>query len=150
MWKAIIFDQINPKMAYKLASILYFQVIFLKSTDFSHGLTILWLVHLSSDHYQWQKSSSGLPRLVNAYDKKGTAPIVFLSTSHLSKIEAPNTNISFSLDILLLIAEGLEIREHPLSFFIINYAASQIISYLPHKTGIGFWLLLQLLNTHTI
>jgi hypothetical protein len=44
---------------------------------FSHGLTALWLVHLSSDHYQWQKSSRGLPRLVNAYDKKGTSPIVF-------------------------------------------------------------------------
>jgi transcriptional regulator with XRE-family HTH domain len=32
-----------------------------------------------------------------------------ISASHLSKIEAPNIQISFSFDMLLLIAEGLEV-----------------------------------------
>jgi transcriptional regulator with XRE-family HTH domain len=38
-----------------------------------------------------------------------------ISTSHLSKIEAPNTTTSFSLDVLLVIADGLDI--HVAAFF---------------------------------
>ncbi|WP_054261520.1 helix-turn-helix domain-containing protein [Propionispora sp. 2/2-37] len=32
-----------------------------------------------------------------------------VSVSHISKIEAPQANTSFSLDMLILIAEGLEV-----------------------------------------
>jgi transcriptional regulator with XRE-family HTH domain len=49
-------------------------------------------------------------RNLRGLSQESLAAKIDISTSHLSKIEAPNTNISFSLDILLLIAEGLEIN----------------------------------------
>ncbi len=48
-------------------------------------------------------------RNLRGLSQEELAAKVDISTSHLSKIEAPNTNISFSLDMLLLIAEGLDV-----------------------------------------
>lgn len=48
-------------------------------------------------------------RNLRGFSQEELAARIDISTSHLSKIEAPNTNISFSLDMLLLIAEGLDI-----------------------------------------
>ena len=46
-------------------------------------------------------------RKLRGLSQEALADKIDISTSHLSKIEAPNTAIS--LDVLLLIAEGLEI-----------------------------------------
>jgi transcriptional regulator with XRE-family HTH domain len=48
-------------------------------------------------------------RKLRGLSQEALADKVDISASHLSKIEAPNTDISFSLDMLLLIAEGLEV-----------------------------------------
>lgn len=48
-------------------------------------------------------------RNLRGFSQEELAARIDISTSHLSKIEAPNTNISFSLDMLLLIAEGLDV-----------------------------------------
>ena len=48
-------------------------------------------------------------RNLRGFSQEELAARIDISTSHLSKIEAPNTNISFSLDMLLLIAECLDI-----------------------------------------
>jgi len=48
-------------------------------------------------------------RKLRGLSQEALADKIDVSASHLSKIEAPNTDISFSLDMLLLIAEGLEI-----------------------------------------
>lgn len=49
-------------------------------------------------------------RNLRGLSQEELAAKIDISASHLAKIEAPNTNISFSLDMLLLIAEGLEIN----------------------------------------
>ncbi|MDT8900100.1 helix-turn-helix domain-containing protein [Anaeroselena agilis] len=46
-------------------------------------------------------------RNLRGLSQEELAAKIDISTGHLAKIEAPNTNISFSLDVLLLIAEGL-------------------------------------------
>ena len=48
-------------------------------------------------------------RNLRGLSQEELAAKIDISTSHLAKIEAPNTNISFSLDMLLLIAEGLDV-----------------------------------------
>ncbi len=48
-------------------------------------------------------------RNLRGLSQEELAAKIEVSTSHLSKIEALNTNISFSLDMLLLIAEGLDV-----------------------------------------
>lgn len=48
-------------------------------------------------------------RNLRGLSQEELAAKVDISASHLSKIEAPNIQISFSFDMLLLIAEGLEI-----------------------------------------
>lgn len=54
-------------------------------------------------------------RNLRGLSQEELAAKVDISTSHLSKIEAPNTNTSFSLDILLVIADGLNV--HVAAFF---------------------------------
>ncbi|BBB91455.1 MAG TPA: helix-turn-helix transcriptional regulator [Methylomusa anaerophila] len=48
-------------------------------------------------------------RNLRGLSQEELAAKVDISASHLSKIEAPNIQISFSLDMLLLIAEGLDV-----------------------------------------
>jgi DNA-binding XRE family transcriptional regulator len=48
-------------------------------------------------------------RNLRGLSQEALAAKIDISTSHLSKIEAPNTDISFSLDMLCLIAEGLDV-----------------------------------------
>ncbi|HMM22400.1 MAG TPA: helix-turn-helix transcriptional regulator [Selenomonadales bacterium] len=48
-------------------------------------------------------------RNLRGLSQEELAAKVDISTSHLAKIEGPNTNTSFSLDILLVIADGLDI-----------------------------------------
>jgi transcriptional regulator with XRE-family HTH domain len=54
-------------------------------------------------------------RNLRGLSQEELAAKVDISTSHLSKIEAPNTTTSFSLDVLLVIADGLDI--HVAAFF---------------------------------
>ncbi|HEY3424429.1 MAG TPA: helix-turn-helix transcriptional regulator [Negativicutes bacterium] len=54
-------------------------------------------------------------RNLRGLSQEELAAKIDISASHLSKIEAPNINISFSFDMLLLIAEGLGV--HVSSFF---------------------------------
>lgn len=49
-------------------------------------------------------------RNLRGMSQEELASKIDISVSHLSKIEAPNINISFSFDMLLLIAEGLEVN----------------------------------------
>jgi transcriptional regulator with XRE-family HTH domain len=49
-------------------------------------------------------------RNLRGFSQEALAAKCDISASHLAKIEAPNTNISFSLDILLVIAEGLDVN----------------------------------------
>ncbi len=49
-------------------------------------------------------------RNLRGLSQEELAAKVDISASHLSKIEAPNINVSFSFDMLLLIAEGLNIQ----------------------------------------
>ncbi|TWH52016.1 helix-turn-helix domain-containing protein [Sporomusa sp. KB1] len=49
-------------------------------------------------------------RNLRGLSQEELAAKVDISTSHLSKIEAPNTATSFSLDVLLVIADGLDIH----------------------------------------
>lgn len=49
-------------------------------------------------------------RNLRGLSQEELAAKIDVSTSHLSKIEAPNINISFSFDMLLLIAEGLDVH----------------------------------------
>jgi len=49
-------------------------------------------------------------RNLRGMSQEELAAKIDISASHLSKIEAPNINISFSFDMLLLIAEGLEVH----------------------------------------
>ena len=48
-------------------------------------------------------------RNLRGLSQEELAAKIDVSASHLSKIEAPNIQISFSFDMLLLIAEGLEV-----------------------------------------
>jgi len=48
-------------------------------------------------------------RNLRGLSQEALAEKIEVSVSHISKIEAPQANTSFSLDMLLLIAEGLEI-----------------------------------------
>ena len=48
-------------------------------------------------------------RNLRGMSQEELAAKVDISTSHLAKIEAPNTNTSFSLDVLLVIADGLDV-----------------------------------------
>ncbi|HMM22399.1 MAG TPA: helix-turn-helix transcriptional regulator [Selenomonadales bacterium] len=48
-------------------------------------------------------------RNLRGLSQEELATKIDISTGHLAKIEAPNTNISFSLHVLLLIAEALDI-----------------------------------------
>jgi transcriptional regulator with XRE-family HTH domain len=48
-------------------------------------------------------------RNLRGLSQEELAAKIDISASHLSKIEAPNIQISFSFDMLLLIAEGLDI-----------------------------------------
>lgn len=48
-------------------------------------------------------------RNVRGLSQKELAEKIGVSVSHLSKIEAPKIKVSFSLDMLMLIAEGLEV-----------------------------------------
>ena len=54
-------------------------------------------------------------RNLRGLSQEELAAKIDISASHLSKIEAPNIQISFSFDMLLLIAEGLDI--HVAAFF---------------------------------
>ncbi len=49
-------------------------------------------------------------RKLRGLSQEELATKIDISTGHLAKIEAPNTNISFSLNVLLLIAEALDIE----------------------------------------
>lgn len=49
-------------------------------------------------------------RNLRGMSQEELAAKIDISASHLSKIEAPNINISFSFDMLLLIAEGLDVH----------------------------------------
>ena len=48
-------------------------------------------------------------RNLRGLTQEALAEKIEVSVSHISKIEAPQANTSFSLDMLLLIAEGLDI-----------------------------------------
>jgi transcriptional regulator with XRE-family HTH domain len=48
-------------------------------------------------------------RNLRGLSQEELAAKVDISTSHLAKIEAPNTTTSFSLDVLLVIADGLDV-----------------------------------------
>jgi transcriptional regulator with XRE-family HTH domain len=48
-------------------------------------------------------------RNLRGLSQEALAEKIEVSVSHISKIEAPQTNTSFSLDMLLLIAEGLDV-----------------------------------------
>lgn len=48
-------------------------------------------------------------RNLRGLSQEELAAKIDISASHLSKIEAPNIQISFSFDMLLLIAEGLDV-----------------------------------------
>jgi Predicted transcription factor, homolog of eukaryotic MBF1 len=49
-------------------------------------------------------------RNLRGLSQEELAAKIDISASHLSKIEAPNIQISFSFDMLLLIAEGLDLQ----------------------------------------
>lgn len=49
-------------------------------------------------------------RSLRGLSQEELAGKINISTSHLSKIEAPNIQVSFSFDMLLMIAEGLDIE----------------------------------------
>ncbi len=49
-------------------------------------------------------------RNLRGLSQEELAAKIDISASHLSKIEAPNIQISFSFDMILLIAEGLDIQ----------------------------------------
>jgi transcriptional regulator with XRE-family HTH domain len=49
-------------------------------------------------------------RNLRGLSQEELAAKIDISASHLSKIEAPNIQISFSFDMLLLIAEGLDVH----------------------------------------
>lgn len=49
-------------------------------------------------------------RNLRGLSQEELAAKIDISASHLSKIEAPNINVSFSFDMLLLIAEGLDVH----------------------------------------
>lgn len=49
-------------------------------------------------------------RNLRGMSQEELAAKIDISASHLSKIEAPNINVSFSFDMLLLIAEGLDVH----------------------------------------
>lgn len=49
-------------------------------------------------------------RNLRGLSQEELAARIDISASHLSKIEAPNINVSFSFDMLLMIAEGLDIE----------------------------------------
>ncbi|MDF2873984.1 MAG: anaerobic benzoate catabolism transcriptional regulator [Sporomusa sp.] len=49
-------------------------------------------------------------RNLRGLSQEELAAKIDISASHLSKIEAQNINVSFSFDMLLLIAEGLDVH----------------------------------------
>lgn len=49
-------------------------------------------------------------RNLRGFSQEELAARIDISASHLSKIEAPNINVSFSFDMLLMIAAGLDIE----------------------------------------
>lgn len=65
--------------------------------------------HKFADVYKEIGRKVAFYRNLRGLSQEALADKIDVSASHLSKIEAPNTDISFSLDMLLLIAEGLEI-----------------------------------------
>ncbi|TCL62599.1 helix-turn-helix protein [Hydrogenispora ethanolica] len=74
-------------------------------------------------------------RNLRGLSQEELAAKIDISASHLSKIEAPNIQISFSFDMLLRIAEGLDIQVAALFAPVDTVSVHFDNQYLNHESG---------------